>query len=1334
MSALGRGANLRPSEVPAAPSLRGVPVRVAPLRNAPQGAPLAAGLAPARPAPVAHARLPSGPLHEALRQVSVPAMQQRAVQHVVTARAQQAAVPAAVVQKLQQMADAGRRAQLRAELQPLVEAHKQAELARLEAIARGAHPSGPGASNPLDLLGVVNLAPVVHALATVKVPGLGGVAGKVGNELLDLPGQTFLSGAMAGQAASQVLQGNTAPGAQILKGVASQVEHPVRSFEQAPLSTALLLAGGEDALGRLVGGAGRFAGGDAVKALLSQDRAPVKLLDTSETPAGPQPVSPKASTGARVDPGSPTTKVIAHEQRYDPDPLRKAAQVAYEKALPHLPGSLRQDDAFNATGWRLQHKLIGGLVHSGRVDYDAAGMDLARRTVVKSLIKKAIGLKPAVGEDAVPLLVDGTIRANSIEPDLVKRLTKLQAARDGAEGELSKVQRKGNADSIKRVEGLLADKEFLADPSEAVNAARQYVRLQKPLTALRIVHGSLREAQTRARLFPYAISHMGARYFSEADHAALEDQALNVEKGAQARADAMAPGSPEHAAALKEVTAARAHRYEVSGRDGGPEVIAAHEQSIAEHGEARQAVVDAEKRVKQAQHARSRLTGARGAKRPARDTAVEGAGDRLSAAEARITGAKEALREVQGREREAMDAIQPKPKINAGLRTAEGKHLPDEEILAHAKSHGVDDIGFISHRPGRTAGSQYFQSIRRQPSLESYGRTGATFRKGAADHSFEGLAGHLAGEATKVAQHEGMRSLLNKYTIGRFGDIKEAEKAAEDFNEPDSDVRPELGGMRVLSRGSNQILDAERARGLDETPRDIKAELERQGLEGHVTPAQIEEAGKYGVIPHDVHARFDAHENSVSARSDWKRFFQAYTQGFRHVKFATSPHHALGILEENVIRPATAGAGYRSARLAIKFNRALRDLAETDKHGVINDEFGSEGAKAREQQGVLAGRGAQVKAYKDQNIVRKGDAWATSSPIPAAAERAGRSVPMKVWIGYRDGVEGVLAAAEHASSASLLGQALIKTGFLDDFRQSLHITDEGMRDLVNRKLTPNKVDMIARQLDRTRGNWSHLTPSLKTAVSVITPFGLWALNSAKWLATLPVTQPIKAGILGGVYQATRGQRNAEGQGYDAPGAATKEHPNYEQGDIPVTLPALGKRLLDLGHYSPLGVAGPEAGNTAAEQVLPQFSGILDALQGESPLTHEKAETAGGKELGGLAPFVSGAAEAASGPLIGATQLQQLLQHGGKPYGTANLITDLAHLVGGPAQVKPGTQAPLGTVLAGMVSPLKTFKADDAGASSAPASPREARAIERSEHTSTFAQRRLQRAVERSERR
>jgi len=79
----------------------------------------------------------------------------------------------------------------------------------------------------------------------------------------------------------------------------------------------------------------------------------------------------------------------------------------------------------------------------------------------------------------------------------------------------------------------------------------------------------------------------------------------------------------------------------------------------------------------------------------------------------------------RSREAELREGVAAQPPVEPGLRTAEGKHLPDEAIEAHMRANGVDPnhVVFVSHQPGRTARSSYYKAlVTRSPALEKYTR------------------------------------------------------------------------------------------------------------------------------------------------------------------------------------------------------------------------------------------------------------------------------------------------------------------------------------------------------------------------------------------------------------------------------------------------------------------------------------------------------------------------------------------------------------------------------------------------------------------------------------
>jgi len=950
-------------------------------------------------------------------------------------------------------------------------------------------------------LGFINLTPAVTKLATAHLLPGGNIVSKVLNEAIDLPAQSFLSGALLGSSSRKAIEGEPRQLSQIGKGVLRQLEHPVGSFEEAPLSTALLFAGGENALGRLGGRVARTGVlGDRAAELASTERAPLRL--------------------------TPGEEIVG--RRYNTDPARKAAQVAYEKSLTKLPGALRQADPFQATGWRLKRNLVGGTTKIGRVDRIAAANEDTRRQIVKAnTVHPVEALKPKVGEHAVPLIVQRVLRSPAtVSEDLAKEAAKLKAAQADLKGS----HLKANKANLKNVEALRVDKTFLADPKEAFDAANGYLALQRPLTLALLHGGKLNEDQLRASLFPYAQAHMGATHNGKV----------------------------------------------LVGRDGEP--------------------------------------------------------------------------------------------------------LSNRAILDHMAAHGVEPPGFISHKTGVAGKGSFYRSTLRQPSLERFHRTGEAFAKGTADHSWEAAVGNIAKQASEAAQLEVRRRTLNRLSFGGpFDTQKAAAAAADNFHATAEghEIAGALGKVVPIHLGSGQIIEKGHISPVAPTS-DV---LKQFGLGEHTTP-QTSELGKWALVPKNVADRLQQHDNALHTDSGIGRVLQLYQQAFRRAKLNTSMPHIVGVAQEQAIRLAAEQAGVAANRAGAKVSRALQTLAEDD--GPLGERF-------REINATFANRGGLAGAQKATDVTRKADQFQQTSALGYIAHGTEGALKSSVgekigapWRAWKAAVEGSLAHVEHQTRNALLGKALRDSGFIPSYHAVLKQTDEAVQALMKGKMTPNMADHLAESIDNMGGNWNRQTPAVRKAVGKFVPFGLWWLNSMRWLYRLPVTHPIKTAMAAALYEATKEQRGRKGQGF---GAASPV-PNFLQGSIDTKLPLLGEGKIAPSYYSPGGTLGPELGNTLAEQFAPQLQGIYAAARNENPLTGAKLETAKKRELGALDNILNVVGQTTAGPLPFATQTEKLLTKGGKPYGTANLLTEIDAALGGPSQIKPGTERGWDEVIGKLFSPTR----------------------------------------------
>jgi hypothetical protein len=1156
------------------------------------------------------------------------------------------------------------------------ETSPEAKSARAQAIRESEPRLGvPG----LGLLGTIPARPIIGALqsaANVDL-GIGGLSGKIVNEVVDLPGQAILSGATAGAALAEgVKKGNWKPSQRVGEGAVKTFTDPSEWLNH-PVSSALMLGGAEAVVGGLAGKAARSgAFGERVAQAASTARPDLKLLG-----------------------GEPGLRVVG--RKYNPDPFRSAFQHMYEKSLPKLPGDLRQVDPFQAEGWRLKRAIKGGVVRPGRVDIvqqagDRMAQDTTGRRVQEVMAHEtrrtpivqrvggaaAVSKGEAAGASAAQRAIfEGWVTSpERASAQLQQRLSVLQDAEKGLHpltGPKVKLAEPkplvGEALALNRNSQRVV-REAIEHPPTARTFAltRAMVEAQKPTTAGLIGTGALQPEELRASLFGHGIERMGARYYTVADHQAAEAAAKAAGK------------SPAEIAA-------------VSGR-GPVDQVLAHEAVLKEHAEARSAVPKAQEALRRAEGARSRLVGvqrAGGASSGQQARAASGGGDAMAAADAKVAGAREALRAAQAEHTVARNAAADSklPETKAGLRKANGEYLPSQEILDHMHAEGVPHAGYVSHEPPPLGARVLKGSGRRPPLAGSKGpRTGAAFINGTFDHSFGSLVGQTAKENTYLARH-----LFENAKAARFGVGGPASKPAiEEFIKnfaATAEGKRVTGGLGQLEPhliGPKAVMES----GAVSAPHEAAQVLKQFGLAQH-TPADLAAPGQWTAMPRMVSERFSAHGN-VSASTEAGRALEAWVQLWRRAKLYTSTRHVFGVTQEQAIRLAAENVlpkalGGRAGRLGAKWRTNLQKLA---------DDNGPLGPQYRELAAMQGQRGGLYSTTEARDIVAKGDAFQRSSVlgyvtkgVEGGTEARATQTVLKPWRVYYHALQKGMGKVEQQTHDAMLGKTVAE--FFGGYRKVLKMQDDTVQALIKNKFDDNMAAAFANRVDDLYGNWTHLPPSVRRAVNEYSPFGLWALNSLRWLYRLPVTHPIKTAVAAALYAGTRAVRNEEGQGFDAPHPA----PGFLQGTIPVDLPVVGTMI--------------EPGPTLAGMVLPQFGSILAAAKEQNPLSGAKLTRKGGGALKSSDTALNVLAELLTGPVPGATQAQQFLQRSGKPYGTANLLTDVASKLGGSPQIKPGTEHSLEETLVKMFLPTRFSFPSKVGAthggsssSAAPSSPRD----------------------------
>ena len=349
---------------------------------------------------------------------------------------------------------------------------------------------------------------------------------RVGSDLKTLGTAPFVGAVSLGQGVSQAVRtGQTDQLEDMVveaaKGTVETFKHPIKSFEQNPLLTALTFGGATSVAGRVGGAAARGAGkkdAGGVRGALDRVgttvRPPIALVD---------------------DPGLVRNGQGLVERSYSKDLTRKAAQEAKDsrrEPLRDAEGKVvtvkqrgRDVPVLKAT----TREREGGIARNragqaGRqADFEAARANAVERHVRQEADRelKGRGVKGKRGRDAVALVVEGTVRsAKSFEKDLRSHRAKLEReyrARIGDKGFRNTGEAQANRQRVAQITALLKTS---PNQREAIVAAGKAVgqklnERERGLVKAGVLSSG--ERAKRARLIPAAIEHLGARYDPETD-------------------------------------------------------------------------------------------------------------------------------------------------------------------------------------------------------------------------------------------------------------------------------------------------------------------------------------------------------------------------------------------------------------------------------------------------------------------------------------------------------------------------------------------------------------------------------------------------------------------------------------------------------------------------------------------------------------------------------------------------------------------------------------------------------------------------------------------------
>jgi hypothetical protein len=1042
-------------------------------------------------------------------------------------------------------------------------------------------------------------------------------------------------------------------------------EHPIRTFEQHPLNSALMLLGPKSMLGKGAGAIARSGAlGDTAAAAASTARSDLHLGTIAGTPAP-----------------------ITEARSYSPDLLNQVMQKSrekYMKARGRNPNIASPAPRFIPPV--LQHAFNIG--HEAKLNRIADEMTAVRQMSGRGERAQALASVRAAAPHktvapVVSHILQGVIRTpETAVEDISKEINRLKAAQTGKRT----VEEKWNRQQVKDLSTALQHPERLPEAFHAAAAIRKVVKTQD---AYLVQKGLLDPEQAARRaVLPYAMAHMGASHnplvdaFLKPNGETLPTEDIyrhlegyrNVEMPNPDRAEARAA---RNEAAIAHHESLRAHHESTSEHHAAQ---AEHEAARGEFNAHTQGgPTPAEQRLINLVTALRNRPGT-----PGEGAAAQGRLDAIMARIAartggisrdRLTAAEQRLQEaLANRSRTRRAAAQTANDLRGAERTV--RETP--ETVTQSVYHGpqVPDPAYVGHFPGKVNPARFYSTYKlARGSLGNHAFEGKAFKNGAYDHSFEGLAGQVASRAEAVT-----RASLHDRVINLLGIKMPEEMRNSMVRQTFADAREKAANVK----GNSVAAVAARAR--ITRAANSEAELIRQGL---FTKDEANHFARAAVI--------DSNLNPIPNATELTPISTAPAHVLGAVKDLQNPHELNGIssLELRALTHAIDDAQHSTSRNvvlvpSVAAKRFGEQFARTDgllrSAGRVTQQFrrtvlpysthwmlqiGSEAglrallagaldprylrdgrALMKRLEGSEEGRSALMEMV-NATFYNGRDPLAVHNPNQGAISAAAHSAPISRQIialhnAYANKVGHAMYHLEHQARLMGLGKLAHKevSEFSRSWQNGVRLQGRALDELATRlQNNPALVAKLGRQIDDTFGKYNKFTPNQRAAIQSITPFLPWYLSAAKYvLWHLPAHHPVASAVLASLRQ-TVNQDIKDGK----------------------QLPLNAYAMQELARISPFGIFTPDSstpsvqGALSGEQftgaVLPQAEGALYNLAGDNSFGEGPLKGPGGdvkaKSPGAAAAFAENLLEA----FLPLARYAREAQEGGKPaYGTSTILS------------------------------------------------------------------------------
>lgn len=514
-----------------------------------------------------------------------------------------------------------------------------------------------------------------------------------------------------------------------------------------------------------------------------------------------------------------------------------------------------------------------------------------------------------------------------------------------------------------------------------------------------------------------------------------------------------------------------------------------------------------------------------------------------------------------------MDGVKPGPKGPVRIVNDRPVPVPESEIRAHMAANGVAEPAYVSQKPGVRAGAR---GPLAPPSISSTARTGKSTTIGAFDASPDVLPKTAANMQRLVDLAANYKSHLDEFahTPSRGKLTRdEAHKLADELAARDGvkyTVVPDEPFRGDASLGNT--LD-----GAPNSPDTLKAVSE--ALQ-HAYSGKADKAGKYSIIPSAAADELKAQAAITAPKGAIDATMRGISSNFRRTVLATSPSWFTGNAVEGALRSVIGGVHPGDKAL---FTRTLAELEKTNPR-VAAELRARVAGGGHYHSADRAQRGSLLQQYDNTRIEPMAKAlqkfWAHPAPDAAAA----------IWDKWTHLVFNQLSGRMESSiQSSMAGAALRKGGLIERGTQRLSAdaVSQAARGLTN----TNEQAALGEAVARMYGRYDGFTADARHHITTYTPFAAWTSNAANFvLHVLPKDHPAAIALIAAQEKATRNMRQDAGEDLLPP---------WLQGAIPLS----GGRHLRLSKYTPFAAFNDPL-DTAAGAVLPQFSGVLAAFNGE----------------------------------------------------------------------------------------------------------------------------------------